>query len=262
MMLIDVHAHMDFEDYKDDLDKVLEECAKDNVKIIISNGTTIESNRKVLELAKKHSMIKASLGIYPTHCLEMIEQGKQKEFDDEIKFIEEQIKHKKCVAIGEVGLEHHRVEDLDDKKKQIMKDCLRKFIELAKKYNVPIIIHSRAAELEVIEFLESLGMKNKKVIMHCFSGRKHLTQRIRDNGWYFSIPCSILKLEHFQKIVEETPLDKLFTETDAPFLSPFPGKKNQPNYVKVTIKKIAEIKKMNEEEVSNIIYNNYQRLFE
>ena len=263
MLLIDVHAHLDLEGYEvyGGIDKVIDESGKNGVKVIISNGTDIASNRKILEIAKKHPIVKVALGIYPTHCLEMMQAGKEKELNSELKFIEEQIKHKRCIAIGEVGLEYKEIKDLDDDKKNIQKDCLKKFISIAKKYNIPIILHSRGAELELVELLEHEGMKGRKVVMHCFSGRKHIIQRIRDNDWYFSIPCNVGRSLHFQQIVLDTPTDRLLTETDAPYLSPTPGTTNRPDNVKITVEKIAELKKITPEEASNMVYANYQRIF-
>jgi len=263
MMLIDVHAHMDFEEYmntKIDIEKNIIDCKSKDVVAIISQGVDAASNRKVLELSAKHKIIKAALGIYPTHCYEMIKQGKEKEFDAEVRFIDEKLRERKAIAVGEVGLEYKEVEPTDENKR-IMKECLKKFIELAKKHDVPIILHSRNAELELIEFLETEGMKNRKVIMHCFSGRKHHIQRIKDNGWFLTIPANVVRLEHFQYIARDIPLQQLFTETDSPYLSPIPGTINNPSNVIYAIKKIAELKKMTPEEVSNIIYNNYQRIF-
>jgi TatD DNase family protein len=146
-MLVDVHAHMDFEEYMDikiDIDKNIASCESEGVVSIVSQGVDIASNRKVLELSSKYEIVKAALGIYPTHCYEMIIAGKQKDFDFEIDFIDKQLKNKKAIAIGEVGLEYKEVEPTEENKK-IMKDCLRKFIGLAKKYDVPIILHSRGA---------------------------------------------------------------------------------------------------------------------
>jgi TatD DNase family protein len=263
MLLVDVHAHLDLEGYEvhGGIDKVIDESEKNGVKAIVTNGTSIESNREVLEIAKKYPLVKVALGIYPTHCLEMIEAGEEDKFTSELKFIEDNIKHKKCIAIGEVGLEYKEIKGLDEKKKNIQKNCLKKFIAIAKKYNIPIIVHSRGAELEVVELLEAEGMKGKKVVMHCFSGRKHIVQRIRDNDWYFSIPCNVERSLHFQQIVLDTPTDRLLTETDAPYLSPVPGTVNRPDNVIHTIKKIAQIKKITPVEASNMIYANYQRIF-
>jgi TatD DNase family protein len=263
MLFVDVHAHLDLDGYEvyGGIDVVLKECMVNDIKAIITNGTSIESNNKILELSKKYSVVKVAMGIYPTHCLEMIESNQNELFDSELKFIEDNIKKKTCIAIGEVGLEYSEIKNLDNSKKNIQKDCLKKFIVIAKKYNIPIILHSRGAELDIIELLESEGMKNRKVVMHCFSGRKHLVQRIRDNGWYFSIPCNLDRSLHFQQIVIETSIEKLLTETDAPYLSPTPGTINRSDNVKLTIKKIAQLKKMTQEEVANIIYSNYMKLF-
>ncbi|MGV8141847.1 MAG: TatD family hydrolase [Candidatus Woesearchaeota archaeon] len=263
ILLIDVHAHLDLAGYEQygGIDKVLEECAINGMKAIIANGVDIDSNRKTVEIARRHPIVKLAFGIYPTHCLEMITAGKEKEFDEELRFIEENIKNKKCAAIGEVGLEYKEIKDITEKKKEIQKSCLVKFIQLAKKYNIPIIIHSRGAELEVIELLEKEDMKGRKVIMHCFSGRKHLVQRIRDNKWIFSIPCNVDRSLHFQQIVKDTSMEQLVTETDAPYLGPILGKTNRPDNVIYTIKKIAEIKGLTPEEVGNMIYANYQRVF-
>lgn len=263
MLLVDVHAHMDMEKYEEygGLKNLLDECVRNDIKAIISNGINIESNRKILEMTKEHTIIKAALGIYPLHCLEMIEAKEHEEFDGEIKFIDEKIREKKCIAIGEVGLDYTEIKDMTKEQKNIEKDCLKKFIRLAKKHNVPLIIHSRGAELETVELLEQEEMKNKKVVMHCFSGRKHIVKRIRENGWMFSIPCNVIRSQQFQEIVKDTPMEQLLTETDSPYLSPETGKTNRPDNVLLTIKKIAEIKRMTPEEVANIIYNNYQKLF-
>jgi TatD DNase family protein len=263
MLLIDVHAHMDLEGYEvyGGVDKVIEESVKNGVKVIISNGTDVKSNRRVLEIAKKHPTVKVALGIYPTHCLEMIEAGEEELFESELRFIEDQIKHKKCIAIGEVGLEYKEIKDIDENKKDIQKSCLKRFLDIAKRYDVPIILHSRGAELELVELLEHEGMKGRKIVMHCFSGRKHIIQKVRDNDWYFSIPCNLARSQHFQSIVENTPVQRLFTETDSPYISPTPGTVNRPDNVLHTVQKIAEMKKITPEEASNIIYANYQRIF-
>nr|MCK4929636.1 TatD family hydrolase [Nanoarchaeota archaeon] len=256
MLIVDIHAHMDFEEYKQDLDKVMEENKKAGVAVIINNGVTVDSNRKVLELAKKYDIIKPALGIYPVHCIDVSEQ----EFDKELDFISKQ----DIIAIGEVGLDYLKGDDNPhgDIHKDKMKQCFEKFIALAEKKNIPLIAHSRRAELDVIEMLESSKLKKEKIIMHCFMGRKHLVKRILDNGWSMSVPCIINKLQQLQLIVEQAPMTKLLTETDCPYMSPYPDiKRNEPRFVIEALKKIAEIKKLDVEEVSNMIYKNYQSVF-
>ena len=120
-------------------------------------------------------------------------------------------------------------------------------------------MYSNEAEVEVVEMLES--SKVKDIILHCFCGRKHLVKRAADSGWNFSIPPIIVRLQQFQIMAEIVNISQLLTETDAPYLSPYPGKRNEPAYVIETIKKISEIKKMTEEETANNIFMNYQRIF-
>ena len=138
-------------------------------------------------------------------------------------------------------------------------EVFNKVLSLAEKINKPVIVHSRKAEKECIEILETFKIKH--IDMHCFGGNFKLVKKIQDNGWIFSIPTNIVRLFHFQKIVEETPMSQLLTETDSPYLSPYPEKRNEPSFVVETIKKISEIKKLDEEEVKKLIYMNFQKIF-
>ena len=129
---------------------------------------------------------------------------------------------------------------------------------MSKKFNKPLIVHSRKAEADAIEILEK--NKAEKVILHCFNGNLKLAKKAEQLHYYFSIPPIIIKSIHFQKLVEQTSLNQILTETDSPYLSPFP-KKNIPPNVKFAIKKIAEIKNLTFKEVENKIYENYKGLF-
>lgn len=254
MKYVDVHAHFDLGEYDSDLDVVLNDCKAKGVKAIIANGVHQESNRKVLALAKKYDMIKPALGFYPVHVTE--QPWEKVEF--ELEFIK---KNKDKFAIGEVGLDYKFGDDNSngDKFKEIQKKAFQKIIEISEKTKRPLIIHSRKAEQDVIEMLESSSLKNP--VMHCFMGKKKLMQRIADNGWNFSVPVILGKLQQLQELVEYTNINQLLTETDSPYLSPVPGERNTPANVAITVKKIAEIKKFEQEEVANNIFMNYQRLF-
>ncbi len=134
-----------------------------------------------------------------------------------------------------------------------------KILETAKKLDKPVLVHSRKAESEALDMLESHDMK--RVIMHCFTAKKSLVKRAYDLGYSFSIPPVIVRLQQFQQMVETVDINHILTETDAPFLSPFKDKRNEPAFVTETIKKIAEIKGMDPKEVETNIWMNYQRLF-
>jgi len=179
------------------------------------------------------------------------EEGKTDfDVDEELEFIKKQ----KPIALGEVGLEYKYGTDFETQKK-----VFQKFIELGEKLNVPLLIHSRKAELDVVEMIESSSIK--KAVMHCFCGKLKLAKRAYDNGCFFSIPTNVVRNEHFQKIVEIVDIGKIFTETDAPYLSPFPGKRNEPAFITESVNKIAEIKKMTVEETGNNIFKNYLSIF-
>ncbi len=246
MILVDVHAHLDHKLFNGNVDKIIENSRKNGVKAIITNGVNPETNRIALELAEKYDIVKAALGVYPIDSLSV-------DIDKEIKFIE---KNKdKLVAIGEVGLDYYWDKDHIDKQKQVFE----KFIQLAERIKKPIIMHSRKAEADAVDILKTSRLK--KVVMHCFSGNFKLVKEIDDNGWYFSIPANIVKSQQFQMITEKVNISQLLTETDAPFLSPYKDKLNEPSFIIETIKKIAEIKQMDKEEVANNIFMNYQNIF-
>ena len=149
---------------------------------------------------------------------------------------------------------------MNEDNKKLQKQVFIKQLELAKKIDIPVIIHSRKAELDALDILEDQGMK--KVVMHCFCGRKHLVKRAADLGYYFSIPTNIVRAQNFQQIVEKVNINQLLSETDTPFLSPFKDKRNEPAFVIESVKKIAEIKGFELKEVENNILLNYKRLFE
>ena len=256
-MLIDVHSHLDHPLIFKRVEELIKNAEKAGVKHIITNGIEPNTNRICLELSKKYKIVECAMGIYPRSSLKKeAQEGYSNvsvdfEVDKEIKFIE---KNKEdIIAVSEVGLDF-----VEGENKQQIEDFL-KMIELAEKLKKPIVVHSRKAEEKCVEILESSSLK--KIVMHCFCGKKSLVKRIRDNGWFFSIPASIVRAQQFQIIVGETPLSQLFCETDSPFLGPYKDKLNEPSFVAESYKKIAEIKKMDFTEVANNIYMNWQRVF-
>ena len=287
-MLIDIHSHLDHYYFKDDLDNVIENARKAGVKVILTAGINPETNRKALEIARKHDIVKACLGIYPIQYEDNNNKKNNKKFiqknniknndsntknndnkinniknnnsknklniDEELKFIE---KNKKNIAaIGEVGLDYKETKNINEQKR-----IFEKIIQLTEKINKPIIIHSRNAENDCIEMLRS--SKLKKAIMHCFGGKKSLVKKIIDNGWFLTAPTCITRATQFQENVKLCPITQLFCETDAPYLSPFKSKtgefqRNEPAFIIEAYKKVAEIKGMELKEVINNVWMNWQ----
>ena len=139
------------------------------------------------------------------------------------------------------------------------KELFEKMISLAEKLNKPIIVHSRKAEEDAIGMLKS--SKLKKIIMHCFTGKKSLVKKIADNGWFLTAPTCITRSTQFQENIKLVPITQLFCETDAPYLSPYKDKRNEPAYVLEAYKKVAEIKGMELKEVINNVWMNWQKVF-
>ena len=244
---IDAHCHLDMIEMP--IEKIIDNSNKADVNIIIAQGVNPESNRKVLSLGERYDIVKSALGIYPIDAISFSD----KEIDSEIEFIR---KNKdKIIAIGEVGLDFK--EDLENHERQ--KNIFKKFIGISIELKIPIIVHSRKAELECIEILEKYNAK--KVIMHCFSGKLSLIKRIVRNGWMLTIPTSVKNSEHFQKIVEMVDIKNLLCETDSPYLHPDKKWPNEPANVIASYEKIAEIKGLSLENVNDLIKNNYKNLF-
>ena len=257
--LIDIHSHLDHPLLIDRIDEIINRAKNAGLSHVITNGINPETNRTGLALAKKYGIVECGLGLYPRSALKKeAETGEYPmEVDDfdveeEIEFIKKNKNN--IVAVSEVGLDFVNGED-----KQQIED-FGKMVNLSEELNKPIVVHSRKAELKCIEILES--SKLKKVVMHCFSGKKSLVKRIADNGWFLTVPTIVARSFQFQDIVKNVPISQLFPETDSPYLSPFKEKLNEPAFIIESYKKIAELKEMNINEVINNICINWQKVFE
>lgn len=264
MNLVDIHCHLNHDRLKDNLDNVIKRAKETGVKVIITSGVNVPTNREVLKLAEKYDIVKCSLGIYPIDALNihiealdevgLTRQAEPFDVDKELEFIEKN-KHN-IVALGECGMDFKYLKEHEKKQRE----NFQKVINTVEKIKKPIIVHSRSAEEACIEMLESSNLK--KIIMHSFGGRKSLIKRAADNGYTFSIPPVITRLQHFETVVSLVNISQLLTETDAPWLSPVPGVRNEPKNVIESVKRIAKIKKFTVEETANSIFLNYQRMFD
>lgn len=268
MKLVDIHCHIESERFESDLDEVVKRAENAGVKAIVVSGVNPEANRKVLELSKKYSTIKASFGLYPIDSIISKFPNLNDDYPREVKPFDykkeiEWIKENKnlCISIGEVGMELKVVEGNKDfeKIKQAQEEVFQDAIKLAVELDKPLVVHTRGAEKEVIEILEKYN--HKKIVLHCFGGRKSLIKKAVENGWYFSVPAVITRLLHFQTLVEIVPLEQILTETDAPYLAPISGERSEPKDVAITVKEISKIKNLSEEEVANQIWENFKNIF-
>lgn len=265
MKLVDVHCHLNHKQFENDLPEVVERAVKAGLVKIICAGVNPPTNREVLELSKKYpGLIECSFGIYPVDALNVkvgafeetgLRKAEHFDIDAELEWIMEN--KDSCVAIGEAGLDYKWVKEPELVRK--MKENFQKVIELCERIKKPLIVHSRLAEADCVSMLESSRLE--KVNFHCFEGRKSLLRRVDDNGWCCSIPAVVMRLQHFETVVQTMNINNLLTETDAPWLPPVAGERNEPANVAQTIRRIAALKNFAEEEVANNILLNYQRMF-
>ena len=247
MLLVDVHAHLEFPEFKDDLDEVIERAKKAGVKAIINNTTNLETINKTIQLIKKYPILKLALGLHPQYIKDMSE----KEIEQNLKLIQST----QAIAIGEIGLDYHYFKD--NKEQQIK--VFQKLLKIAEKRKLPVIVHSWDAVKDVFETLKEFP--KLKVIIHCFQGRKSQVKEGIERGYYFSIPVSINRNDTFQYIAKTAPINRILTETDAPLQSPTKEERNEPANIRQTISAIAKIRNLTEEETANLIFQNYQNLF-
>lgn len=248
-MLIDTHCHI-FSEYYEDIDEVISRARDAGIGMIIVNGIDRKSNEEVLRLVSRYDIVYGALGIQPEACENISE--------DDLKFIEEHINDDKILAVGEIGLDYHY--DIDkDKQKEVFKRQL----DIAKKYNKPVIVHSRDCIQETYDILKLFNVKG---IMHCYSGSVEMAREFCKIGFYLGIG-GILTFKNAVKLIEvikDIPLEYIVLETDSPYLSPEPyrGKRNEPINVGVILQKICEVKDLDIKYVSDVIVGNVLRLFD
>ncbi len=245
-MLIDVHAHLDLPQFDSDRNSVIERAAGEGI-LIINSGLGPDGIERTIRLMENNDGIFATLGLIP------------QEFNSDI--IDESIglirKYKdRIVGIGEVGLDYYWVKEAE--KRRLEMDNFRKFISFAKELNLPLVVHSRDAEPDMINELESHGIS---ALLHCFSGTPELGEKAISFGCLVSIPASIMYSRRKQKLAERIPLEHMVLESDSPYLAPTPGERNTPLNIRLSAGKIAEIKGVSRDEVADITTRNAKEFF-
>lgn len=249
MGLVDTHCHLDNEKFDEDRLDVIDRI-KGNLEFCVNIGYDLTSSKKSLELAKKYDFIYAVIGVHPIDIAE---------YDEEIeKELELLAKDSKVVAIGEIGLDYHWMTE----PKEIQQERFRRQLELAKRLNKPVVIHTRDAMEDTVNILKEYP--NITGVIHCYPGSLETAKQLADR-FYLGIGGT-LTFKNSKKIVEvvkNIPLDRIVIETDCPYLTPEPfrGKRNEPIYVEYIAKKIAEIKEINVEDVAKITTENAKKLY-
>ncbi|QTN01245.1 YchF/TatD family DNA exonuclease [Sediminibacillus dalangtanensis] len=252
-MLFDTHVHLNINQFDEDREEVLQRAKETGVEYMVVVGFDRETIPKALELAENNPSMYAAVGWHPVDAIDME--------DKDLEWIEELASHPKVVAIGEMGLDYH----WDKSPKETQKEVLRKQIQLAKRVGLPIIIHNREATEDIIEILREENAAEVGGIMHCYNDSADFVQECLDMNFYISLggPVTFKNATDPKEVAKVVPLDRLLVETDCPFLAPHPnrGKRNEPAYVKLVAEKIAELKEISFEEVSDATTNNAFKLF-
>lgn len=247
-MIIDTHCHIYYSEVEN-ADEIIKECKKNNI-VMILNGIDKKSNLEVLELLKKYDNVYAAIG-YDHSVVDEINE-------EDLILLENQLQNEKVIAIGEIGLDYYWVKDNKEKQKQLF----IKELELAEKYNLPVIIHSRDAVQDVYDILKTRNLRGS---IHCYSGSTEMAQEFIKIGFYIGIdgPITFKNNKKQRQMVKDIDIKYILVETDSPYLSPEPnrGKANTSLNLVYIIKQIATECNMNYEDIRDITTNNARKLF-
>ncbi len=248
--IFDTHAHYDDEAFDEDRESLFDEVFSSGVCGIINCGCTVKSSKTSIAFAEKYPQIYAAVGIHPQNAAE--------ESADALTRIKELATHSKVVAIGEIGLDYH----YDYTPKEIQAQYFEKQILLAKKLDLPVIVHDREAHADCVDML----LKYKpRGVMHCFSGSVETAKQLTDIGFYIGLGGSVTfkNARRPAEVAANIDLDRLLLETDCPYMTPVPlrGRRNNSALIIHTAEKIAELRGISAQEVIDRSRENAFRLF-
>lgn len=253
-MLIDTHCHLDFSDFDSDRELVLKNAHVAGVESVIDVASSLEGSVRAVALARSYPQVYASVGVHPHDAKDCPDAAWQQ--------IRSLVGEKKVVAVGEVGLDFYR--NLSEPGIQI--EIFRKFIALAMEVRLPLIVHSRLAQDQTLSILKEYpDIGSSGVVIHCFSGDIDFLKQCLDLGWFVSFTCNVTykKADAIRQAVGFAPLDRMFLETDAPYLSPEGkrGTRNEPANLVELAGAVAKIKQVDYETVCAETTKNAKQFF-
>lgn len=250
MGIFDTHAHYYKEDFGEDLDRILADLPSKNVERVLAVGCDLPSSEEEIALSSRYGYIYAAAGIHPEYAAK-VPEGWESE-------LERLLKHDKVVALGEIGLDYHYPEPPKD----IQREVFVKQLELAKRLDMPVVIHSRDACADTLEILREYKPRG---VLHCFSGSAETAREVVKLGMYVGF-TGVLTFKNAKKALaacEAVPIERLLLETDCPYMAPVPhrGERCDSSMIAFTAAKMAEIKGVSAEEMIEIARENGERLF-
>lgn len=245
-MIIDTHCHLSKSDYEN-----LDEVIKNMNGIMIVSGCDTETNKEVIELVNKYKNVYGTLGIHPEEVTKITKE--------DLEFIEKHINDEKIVAVGEIGLDYYWVDDNKEEQKKLFIEQL----EIAKRNNKPIVVHSRDSIQDVYDILKQYNLRGD---IHCFSSSIEMAKQFINIGYYIGVGgvVTFKNSNKLKEVVKDLPIDKVLIETDSPYLTPEPyrGKRNEPKYVMHVAEEISKLKQIDISDVIDITYRNANNLFD
>lgn len=256
MKIFDTHAHYDDEAFDKDRDELLTSLFSGDIGAVVNVGASLEGCIESVRLAEKYDNIYAAIGVHPDDY-ERLER--EESFMDWLK--KEALTNNKVVAIGEIGLDYY----YDEPGRELQKKWFARQLELAREVSKPVIIHSRDACADTIDILKSGHASEVGGIIHCYSYSKETVKTFYDMNFYFGIG-GVLTFKNAKKLVEAAdviPLERIVLETDCPYLAPVPnrGKRNDSSNIQYVIEKLADIKGVTKEHISEVTYQNACRVY-
>lgn len=263
--MIDCHAHLADESFDSDRAEVLARARDAGVTTVVCVSEGLDDASRVLEISRVHAEILPCLGLHPERVSvaasadgaadEATKSAESGEADKLIELIRKNVSD--LVGIGEVGLDYWLAKD--DESRRAQKRVLATFVELARELDLPLNVHSRSAGHYAIDLL--LELDARRVLMHAFDGKASKALPGVEAGFLFSIPPSVVRSPQKQKLVRRLPLESLALETDSPVLGPQKAERNEPANIRVSLRTIAKIKGVSEQEVEAVTTENARRLF-
>ena len=250
-MYFDTHAHYDDEKFDEDRDELLSSMPENDVTLIVNPGSDLPSSKMAVELTKRYPFVYSAVGVHPHEASTVND-----EVLNELRLL---TKNPKVVAIGEIGLDYY----YDFSPRDIQREAFYKQLELARELNLPVVIHERDACEDCLNIITQF--KDLKGVFHCFSGSWETAKIILDQGWYLSFTGAVTfkNARKAPEVIEKMPIDRLFIETDSPYLAPVPhrGKRNSSLFLPHIAQRIGELKGLTAEEVAAVTMENGKKFF-
>lgn len=254
-MIFETHAHYDDKKFDADREELLSSMQENGIDKIINIGCDRKTCEATMDLLNTYDFVYGALGVHPSDIETM---------DEELFcWIEQQLSHPKVVAVGEIGLDYYW--DKEEEVQKLQRDWFVRQLELAKKADLPVIIHSREAAADTLDIMKREHGDHSRGVIHCFSYSKEIAKEYVKMGYYIGVGgvSTFKNAKKLKEVIAETPIEHILLETDCPYMAPEPyrGKRNSSLYLPYVVKQIAELKDMKESEVEEATYQNARKLF-